>query len=188
MVHGGCQAMSAFAPLSGVKRTLYAPCERTEIEMKLAPLATTSIGRFPRPQWLAKTHVTRAAFVVPPENRQEACDDATIIVLRHQEKLGLDLVTDGEQRREGFIFHIAGQWNGVDTENLVVKERYRNRIMNQMVPVIVGKVTRRAPAAVEDTRFAKAHTDRPLKMQVPGPMTVIDSTLNEFYDDESELA
>ncbi len=60
--------------------------------------------------------------------------------------------------------------------------------MNQMVPRIVGKVTRRSPAAVEDTRFAKAYTDRPLKMQVPGPMTVIDSTLNEFYDDESELA
>ena len=152
--------------------------------MQLAPLATTSIGSFPRPQWLAKTNVTRAAFVVPPENMQEACDDATVLVLQHQERLGLDLVTDGEQRREGFIFHIAGQWDGVDTKTFGLKERYRNRVINQMVPRIVGKVTRRSPAAVEDTRFAKAHTDRPLKMQVPGPMTVIDSTLNEFYDDE----
>jgi len=156
--------------------------------MQLAPLATTSIGSFPRPKWLATTHVTRAAFVVPAENMQEACDDATVIALRHQEKLGLDLVTDGEQRREGFIFHIAGQWNGVDTKNLAKKERYRNRIQTHMVPRIVGKVTRRAPAAVEDTRFAKANTDRPLKMQVPGPMTVVDSTLNEFYQDEAELA
>jgi 5-methyltetrahydropteroyltriglutamate--homocysteine methyltransferase len=156
--------------------------------MQLAPLATTSIGSFPRPKWLAKTNVTRAAFVVPAENMQEACDDATIIVLRHQEKLGLDLVTDGEQRREGFIFHIAGQWNGVDTQDLALKEKYRNRMQNHMVPRIVEKVTRRAPAAVEDTRFAKAHTDRPLKMQVPGPMTVVDSSLNEFYDDEAELA
>ena len=156
--------------------------------MQLAPLATTSIGSFPRPHWLAKTNVTRAAFVVPPEGMQEACDDATVLVLRHQENLGLDVVTDGEQRREGFIFHIAGQWNGVDTQNLALKERYRNRIMNQMVPRIVGKVTRRSPAAVEDTRFAKANTELPLKMQVPGPMTVIDSTLNEFYDDEAELA
>jgi 5-methyltetrahydropteroyltriglutamate--homocysteine methyltransferase len=56
------------------------------------------------------------------------------------------------------------------------------------VPRVVDKVTRRAPAAVEDTRFAKAHTKRPLKMQVPGPMTVIDSSLNEFYKDEAELA
>jgi len=69
--------------------------------LNLGPLATTSIGSFPRPQWLAKTNVTRIAFVVPPENMQEACDDATILVLRHQEKLGLDLVTDGEQRRTG---------------------------------------------------------------------------------------
>ena len=91
--------------------------------MHLAPLATTSIGSFPRPRWLAKTNVTRAAFVVPPENIQEACDDATILVLRHQEKLGLDLVTDGEQRREGFIFHIAGQWNGIHTINPALKER-----------------------------------------------------------------
>jgi 5-methyltetrahydropteroyltriglutamate--homocysteine methyltransferase len=119
---------------------------------------------------------------------QEACDDATILALRHQEDLGLDLLTDGEQRREGFIFHVAGQWNGVDTKNLVLKEKYRNRVMNQMVPRIVDKVTRRSPAVVEDTRFAKAHTDRPLKMQVPGPMTVVDSSLDEFYGDESELA
>jgi 5-methyltetrahydropteroyltriglutamate--homocysteine methyltransferase len=156
--------------------------------MQLPPLATTSIGSFPRPQWLAKTNVTRATFVVPSENMQEACDDATVVVLRHQEKLGLDVVTDGEQRREGFIFHIAGQWNGVDTETLAPKERYRNRIQTHMVPRIVGKVTRRAPAAVEDTRFAKANTKLPLKMQVPGPMTVVDSSLNEFYSDEAELA
>jgi 5-methyltetrahydropteroyltriglutamate--homocysteine methyltransferase len=156
--------------------------------MKLGPLATTSIGSLPRPTWLAKTNRGRVAFLVSPDHMQEACDDATILALRHQEDLGLDLVTDGEQRREGFIFHVAGQWNGVDTKNLVLKERYRNRVMNQMVPRIVGKVTRRSPAVVEDTRFAKAHTDRPLKMQVPGPMTVVDSSLNEFYGDEAELA
>ena len=156
--------------------------------MKLGPLATTSIGSFPRPTWLAKTNRGRVAFLVASDRMQEACDDATILALRHQEDLGLDLLTDGEQRREGFIFHVAGQWNGVDTKNLVLKEKYRNRVMNQMVPRIVDKVTRRSPAVVEDTRFAKAHTDRPLKMQVPGPMTVVDSSLDEFYGDESELA
>jgi 5-methyltetrahydropteroyltriglutamate--homocysteine methyltransferase len=156
--------------------------------MKLPPIATTSTGSFPRPHWLATTNVTRASFVVPPEYLQEACDDATALVLRHQEKLGLDLVTDGEQRREGFIFHIAGQWDGVDTKNTAVKERYRNRASRHIVPRVVGKITRRSPAAVEDTRFAKANTDRPLKMQVPGPMTIVDSSANEFYKDEAELA
>ncbi len=156
--------------------------------MRLPPLATTSIGSFPRPNWLATTHVTRAEFTVPKEHMQEACDDATIVCLKHQEELDLDIVTDGEQRREGFIFHIAGQWDGVDTVNLARKERYRNRVATHMVPRIVGKVSRRSAAAVEDTRFAKAHTNRPLKMQVPGPMTVVDSSLNESYKDEAELA
>ena len=156
--------------------------------MKLPPLATTSIGSFPRPRWLAKTHVTRAEFIVPPEIMQEACDDATIVCLKHQEELDLDLVTDGEQRREGFIFHVAGTWDGVDCVNLGVKERYRNRVQPRPVPRIVGKITRRGPAAVADARFARAHTSRPLKMQVPGPMTVVDSALNEFYKDEAECA
>ena len=77
----------------------------------------------PRPKWLAKTNPHARRLCGAPENMQEACDDATVNALRDQENLGLDLVTDGEQRREGFIFHIAGQWNGVDTENLVMKER-----------------------------------------------------------------
>ena len=156
--------------------------------MKLPPLATTGIGSLPRPTWLAQTHRTRVEFKVPAEQMQQACDDATIIALRLQESLGLDLVTDGEQRREGFIFHIAGQWTGIDTQNLALKEIYRNQVLNRMVPRITGKVTRRLPVAIEDTRFAKAHTDRPLKMQVPGPMTVIDSSHNAHYADEAELA
>lgn len=156
--------------------------------MKLPPLATTSTGSFPRPRWLAKTHVTRAEFIVPPEIMQEACDDATVVCLKHQEELDIDLVTDGEQRREGFIFHIAGVWDGVDTKNTGVKEKYRNRISRHIVPRIVGKISRRGPAAVEDTLFAKSHTSRPLKMQVPGPMTVVDSTLNEYYEDEADMA
>ena len=156
--------------------------------MNLPPLATTSIGSFPRPRWLAKTHVTRAEFIVPEEHLAEAYDDATIVVLNHQAELGLDIATDGEIRREGFIFHIAGRWDGVDCVNLGVKERYRNRVQPRPVPRITGKIIRRAPACVEDTRFAKKHTRLPLKMQVPGPMTVVDSALNEFYKDEAECA
>lgn len=156
--------------------------------MKLPPLATTGIGSLPRPSWLAKTNHTRVAFGVAPEHHQEACDDATALALRLQERIGIDLVTDGEQRREGFIFHIAGQWTGIDTENLGEKGVYRKRVGARMVPRVVGKVTRRAPAIVSDTRFAKSETDRPLKMAVPGPMTVIDSSRNDFYKDEAELA
>ncbi len=91
-------------------------------------------------------------------------------------------------RRKTFVFHIAGQWDGVDTEKLVTKQIYRNREANRLVPRITGKIARRAPAAVDDLRTAKSHTGRPIKMAVPGPMTVIDSAANEFYEDEEELA
>src|ERR1051326_5494943 len=107
-------------------------------------------------------------------------DDATVLVLREQEALGLDLLTDGEMRRTTFIFHIAGAWDGVDIEHPVVKEIYRNRAANRLVPRITGRIVRRGPATVDDLRFAEAHTARPLKM--------IDSAANEFYSDEEELA
>ena len=152
---------------------------------RFGPLTTTSVGSFPRPTWLAHTQRNQLTFQLAGETLTEAMDDATVVVLRDQEDLGLDLVTDGEQRRTHFIFHIAGNWNGVDTQTLGHKDRYRNRTVDRMVPRIIGKITRRAPATVDDMRFAKAHTDRPLKMQVPGPMTVVDSTLNEFYERRS---
>ena len=156
--------------------------------MSLPPLATTSVGSFPRPTWLAHTKRNQLTFQVLGPALAEAMDDATVLVLREQEELGLDILTDGEMRRTHFIFHIAGAWEGVDTESLVAKEIYRNRVANRQVPRIYGKIERRAPAAVADLDFAKAHTRLPLKVAVPGPMTVVDSSENEFYDDEAELA
>jgi 5-methyltetrahydropteroyltriglutamate--homocysteine methyltransferase len=86
------------------------------------------------------------------------------------------------------VFHIAGRWDGVDIERQINKQIYRNREANRMVPRIVGKIVRNRAAAVDDLRTAKTHTSRPIKMAVPGPMTVIDSSANEFYQDEVELA
>lgn len=156
--------------------------------MRLPPLATTGVGSLPRPRWLATTSRSEVAFSVPAEHRREAVDDATVLALRLQEQLGLNLATDGEQRREGFIFHIAGQWDGIDTTSRRVKEIFRNRLQDRVVPRVTGKVRRRGPAAVDDTRFAKANTELPVKVAVPGPMTVVDSSFNEAYADEAELA
>jgi 5-methyltetrahydropteroyltriglutamate--homocysteine methyltransferase len=156
--------------------------------MPFAALATTSVGSFPRPTWLAETQRGEATFRLTGEPLKEAQDDATRLVLREQEELDLDILTDGEIRRGHFIFHIAGTWDGVDSENLVNKPIYRNRTANRMVPRITGKIVRRAAASVGDLRFAKAHSGRPLKMAVPGPMTVADSAANEFYSSEEELA
>jgi 5-methyltetrahydropteroyltriglutamate--homocysteine methyltransferase len=156
--------------------------------MPFAPLTTTTVGSFPRPTWLAETKRNQLSFRLEGDALKAAMDDAMALVIRDQEQLGLDIFTDGEMRRTTFVFHVAGQWDGVDTEKLATKKIYRNREADRLVPRITGRIVRRAPAAVDDLRAAKSHTDRPIKMAVPGPMTVIDSSANEFYQDEEEFA
>jgi 5-methyltetrahydropteroyltriglutamate--homocysteine methyltransferase len=75
--------------------------------MKLEPLTATSVGSLPRPPWLAATQRSRASFRLEGEALREAQDDATLLALREQEEIGLDLLTDGEQRRESFVCHAA---------------------------------------------------------------------------------
>ncbi len=158
--------------------------------MDLPPVAATTVGSFPRPAWLA--HPRRSdrpglEFVLEDDALREAQDDSTVISLREQEEAGLDLLTDGEQRRVGFINHILAAWDGID----LTKQRpkaIRRRSAERLVPRVIGKVQRREQAAVSDLRFAKAHTKKPVKMAVPGPMTVIDTTYDEVYGDEEALA
>src|ERR1044071_7697646 len=156
--------------------------------MELPPIAATTIGSFPRPGWLAQTDRSRALFRLEGAVLEEAQNDATALSIHTQERIGLDLLSDGEQRRTGFINHILAAFNGVDLEHEAVKQIYRRREQPRPVPRVVGKISRRAPAIVEDLRFAKAQTAKPIKMDVPGPMTVIDSTLDEYYKDEAAMA
>ncbi len=157
-------------------------------KMELPPLATTTVGSFPCPSWLATVVRGEATFQFEGDTLREAQDDATIIALHDQEEAGLDLLTDGEQRRRNFIAHVISCWDGIDFAEFGLKREYRRRAQERMLPRVMGKVKRRTPAAVEDIHFAKSHTSRPVKMAVPGPMTVIDSTVNEVYDDEGALA
>jgi 5-methyltetrahydropteroyltriglutamate--homocysteine methyltransferase len=153
------------------------------------PLMTTSIGSFPRPLWLAATDRGHAHFRHEGAALEEAQNDATILSLVEQEELGLDIVTDGEQRRERFHYHAMRGWDGVDFVNTAVKTAFRGRTnYPQVVPRIVGPLRRRAPACVADVRFAKAHTSLPLKLAVGGPLTIVDSTIDEHYRDEAALA
>lgn len=156
--------------------------------MQLPPIAATTIGSFPRPRWLASAARSTVTFHLEGELLQEGLDDATALAIRGQELAGLDLVSDGEQRRPHFIDHILNSLEGVDTVNRASKGVYRRREEVHEVPRVHGAIRRRAPAVVEDLRFAKARTDRPVKMAVPGPMTVVDSTLDEHYGDEAALA
>ncbi len=156
--------------------------------MQLPPIAATSIGSFPRPTWLAQVDRNRVTFRLEGEELKQAQDDATALSIHTQERIGLDLLSDGEQRRTGFINHILAAFDGIDLEREAVKHIYRRREQPRPVPRIVGKIKRRSPATMDDLRFARAQTNKPIKMDVPGPMTVVDSTLDEFYKDEAAMA
>src|SRR5579884_2858480 len=158
-----------------------------ERPMPLPPVATTTVGSFPRPSWLGTFHDrSDVDFLIEGERLREAQDDATLVVLTMQQEVGLDLLTDGEQRRPNFIYHVLSTMDGFDLEGR--HEKVIRRRTNRLVPRVVGPVRRRAPALADDLRFARAHTTRPLKMAVPGPMTVVDSTYDEAYGDEAALA
>lgn len=156
--------------------------------MQLPPIAATTIGSFPRPEWLAQVDRSRATFRYEGAALKQAQDDATALSIHTQDRIGLDLLSDGEQRRTGFINHVLASFEGIDLEHEAVKTIYRRREQPRPVPRIVGKIKRRHSAIVEDLKFAKAQTNKPIKMDVPGPMTVVDSTLDEFYKDEAAMA
>lgn len=161
---------------------------KKEEAMQLPPVTTTTVGSFPRPGWLADRERSEVTFRLEGERLREAQDDATLLILRQQEEIELDLVTDGEQRRPHFINHVLAAWEGIDVAHPALKDVYRRRAQQHLVPQVVGRVRRRSPAVLEDLRFAKAHTIRPVKMAVPGPLTVVDSTLDEAYRNEEALA
>lgn len=151
-------------------------------------LLTTTTGSFPRPAWLAATDITRARFGLSGPNLDEALDDATDLVIRQQEDLGIDIVTDGEMRREGFIFQAAKTWDGIDLVNLGTKHIYRNRPVERQVPKIVGPIKRLGPSLPTEARSAKRYATHPLKVAIAGPLTIVDSTIDEHYGDEAALA
>jgi 5-methyltetrahydropteroyltriglutamate--homocysteine methyltransferase len=156
--------------------------------MNLPPIAATTIGSFPRPNWLAQTERSVVIFRLEGDALREAQDDATALCMQTQERIGLDLLSDGEQRRTGFINHILAAFNGIDLERPGMKKVFRRREQERVLPRVIDQISRRAPAIVEDFRFARAQTPKPIKMDVPGPMTVIDSTVDEYYNDEAAMA
>ena len=107
--------------------------------MKLPAIATTTVGSFPRPSWLAKPERSQVNFRFDGTILKEAQDDATRLTIQTQERIGLDLLTDGEQRRPHFINHVLAAFNGIDLVHQGVKKIYRRREQDHLVPRIVGK-------------------------------------------------
>ncbi|MGD9999584.1 MAG: 5-methyltetrahydropteroyltriglutamate--homocysteine methyltransferase, partial [Ilumatobacteraceae bacterium] len=159
-------------------------------------LPTSLVGSYAQPHWLIDRDKLAGRF--PPRTRakelwrvdeqflDEAWDDATLLAIRDQERAGLDIVTDGEMRRESYSNRFATALDGVDIDNpgtALDRSGHPNP-----VPRVVGPVGRRHPVQVRDAQFLRANTDRMTKMTVPGPFTMSQQAQNDFYDDEREMA
>src|SRR6187455_223472 len=157
---------------------------------------TTLVGSYPQPEWLIDRAKLAGRF--PPRVRArelwripepflaEAQDDATLVAIRAQEEAGLDIVSDGEIRRESYSNRFATALEGIDLDNpgtALDRSGHPNP-----VPRIVGKIRRRHPVEVEDVKFLRANTNRMIKMTVPGPFTMSQQAQNDFYKNEEEMA
>ena len=157
---------------------------------------TTIVGSYPQPDWL----IDRARLIerVPPRVRatelwrvpaqylQEAMEDATIVAIRAQEEIGIDVVTDGEIRRESYSNRFATALEGIDQDNPVSIVGRSGR--PNYLPRIVGPIRRTRAVEVEDLLFLKSHTTRQVKITVPGPFTMLQQAQNVFYPSEEAAA
>ncbi len=159
--------------------------------LSLPLLPTSIVGSYVQPDWLIDRRKLasrlppriRAAELwrVAPEFLRQAQDDATLLAIRAQERAGLDIITDGEMRRESYSNHFATALDGIDTDNpgtALDRSGHPNP-----VPRITGPIRRARPVQVEDLRFLRANTGRTIKMTVPGPFTMSQQAQNDYYRD-----
>src|SRR5437868_7405630 len=156
---------------------------------------TSLVGSYPQPDWLIDRAKLAGRFPprvrakelwrVDPAYLEQAQDDATLLAIGDQERAGLDIITDGEMRRESYSNHFATALDGVDIDNpgtALDRSGHPNP-----VPRVAGKVRRRHPVEVGDVKFLRANTDRTIKITVPGPFTMSQQAQNDFYQDAAEL-
>ena len=158
-------------------------------------LPTTVVGSTPQPEWLVdraalhkhgvpRTHVPDI-WRVPEPLRALAQDDATILAIRDMERAGIDIVSDGEIRRESYSNHFALALDGIDADHVGTLDRGHRAIP---VPRVAGCIRRHGPVELRDARFLLRNTDRATKVTLPGPFTMSQQVSNEFYADEAEMA
>ncbi len=159
-------------------------------------LPTTVIGSYPQPDWLVDRELlgsrvtprvrAREIWRVAPEHLEMAQDDATLIVIRELERAGLDTITDGEIRRESYSNRFATALEGMDVDNPgTAVDRVGQPIA---VPAVRGPVRRHRPVEVRDVRFLRAHTDRRIKVTLPGPFTMSQQAEDHHYGDQRAFA
>jgi 5-methyltetrahydropteroyltriglutamate--homocysteine methyltransferase len=159
-------------------------------------LPTTIVGSYPQPEWLIDRSRLASRFPprvrarelwrVSPEYLEEAQDDATILAIKAQEEAGIDIITDGEMRRESYSNRFATALDGVDIDNpgsALDRSGHPNP-----VPRVIGPIRRRRAVEVEDVKFLRRHTTRKIKISVPGPFTMAQQAQIDYYDGSRELA
>ena len=163
--------------------------------MTTAPRLTTSVvGSYPQPAWLIDRNALgshqvprvrmASAWRVPEALLEEAQDDATRLAIHDMERAGIDTITDGEMRRESYSNRFATALDGIDADHPAT---IATRSGDRVVPRIVGPVRWRGPVEVRDVQFLRAHTDRAIKITLPGPFTMAQQAANEAYEDVDEL-
>jgi 5-methyltetrahydropteroyltriglutamate--homocysteine methyltransferase len=153
------------------------------------------VGSYPQPDWLVDRAMLskgvprvrmRGMWRVPQEFLEQAQDDATLLAIRDMERAGIDVITDGEMRRESYSNRFATALAGVDADHPgVITNRVGQEIL---VPRVIGPIRRIGPTELRDMQFLRRNTERPAKITLPGPFTLAQQCKNEHYRDIEELA
>lgn len=160
---------------------------------KLFP--TSLVGSYPQPEWLIdRARLSKMVprvrmddlWLVDAKELEGKQDEATLLAIKDQERVGLDIITDGEQRRESYSNRFATALEGVDTKN---PGSTLNRSGKPIpVPRVTGKICRKHPVELRDLQFLRANTKRSVKITVPGPFTMSKQAQNEFYKSDEAMA
>ena len=158
-------------------------------------LPTTVVGSYPQPDWLVDREMlsksvprTRMAGMwrIPQAHLEQAQDDATVVAIRDMERAGIDIVTDGEIRRESYSNRFATALDGIDAENpAIITSRSGQKTP---VPRVVGAIKRTRPVELRDMEFLRKNTGHAAKITLPGPFTMSQQAKDEFYGDDEALA
>ncbi|MSQ21595.1 MAG: methionine synthase [Betaproteobacteria bacterium] len=152
-------------------------------------LRTMIVGSLPRPTWLVPSGEMYVQWKLDGMSLTEGQDDAVLLALTDQREAGLDIVTDGEQRRRHYIWGFVEGLDGIDFKQLAKISTRGGRYGNQLDAArVVGPLKRRNSIVRDDVRFLKQHTDKPIKVTLPGPMTTADTLADEYYRDRRTLA
>lgn len=149
-------------------------------------LPTSTVGSLPKPDWLATPEKLWSPWKLEGEKLLEGKKDALRVSLQEQQLAGLDIICDGEQTRQHFVTTFIEHLSGVDFKNrktVKIRDRY-----DASVPVVVGEISRKKSVFVDDAKFLRKQTNKPIKWALPGPMTMVDTLYDNYYKSREILA